>query len=514
MQNIKTMSALLVTTGFNFVGRCGNFINEMRTIVGKRKELVILFLVACFFGCAEKDQNPLSSGNNQTNTNLKKVDTSLVVYSRMVDSLMPKIESIRGLKFLRPVSVARVACYPYSTDTLIEDSVSYYPPEYGDMTLELRQLGLIPDSMENIYESMYSFYSNVLAYYMPGTDSIFLCNPESSSAGDLRSTIVHELTHALQDQHFNLLADRSPWEMRSRYNTDYWLTNTCVTEGEATLCDRIYYNTYEESAPLSREQLRDRLNTELDWGFSELTGQNPPLYWTLYGYSPYIIGTLYIDSLQTAGGWDRVAGCYNGQRPLSTAEILSARSFEPVDFDFSSIAPLLCDSTVYLNYTDDDNLGPILLAALFSGELTLARIRASLGWRGDRLLYIHSDNATYGRFVWALSFDTDSSASWTASAICNVLEKRNLGGVAWTKTTTQGGDVLFSDGLHVSCVTHSKTRVVWYENISADKRSQISTLLANKSLGKTNGLNNDRRGHFYHPAWIKYLLSRAFGNLK
>jgi hypothetical protein len=118
----------------------------------------------------------------------------------------------------------------------MEKSIPYSPDDYA---LILRALQLVDSGTSDLVGSMLELYeSQVLAFYDPLTHTYFAIDqlpPAIAGIADsdlLRESIViHELTHALQDQRFQAGAR----DLALQKDTDASLALHALMEGEATL---------------------------------------------------------------------------------------------------------------------------------------------------------------------------------------------------------------------------------------------------------------------------------------
>ncbi len=153
--------------------------------------------------------------------------------SHPLDSEMREVESVRGLRFERPVEVVTVprADLRKTLEAQIAKSspipVADYLAALGALQLLDRQQGAIDRLME-LYEAQ------VLAFYDPETRKYYAF--DAAPGGEAmppmmqEAVAVHELTHALQDQRFDagarLRALEKDWDAQLAYHS--------VLEGEAT----------------------------------------------------------------------------------------------------------------------------------------------------------------------------------------------------------------------------------------------------------------------------------------
>jgi len=126
--------------------------------------------------------------------------------SRVVD-LVAFVERERGHPFQHPVHVNFLSAEDYRVAAVGDDLDS---PDLDDEDLaaseesmaELRALGFVGPDFDLVEAGRTMADSGTLAFYDPGTEQVFV-RGETLTVG-LKVTLVHELTHVLQDQHFDL----------------------------------------------------------------------------------------------------------------------------------------------------------------------------------------------------------------------------------------------------------------------------------------------------------------------
>ena len=122
--------------------------------------------------------------------------------SAMADELAERMAVVRGLAVRRPVArgvMSRAAV----VDRLRRRTRAEYPP--GELELEgetLKRLGLIPESIDYERTMFDLLEEQVLGFYDPDEHRLYMA--DWVPAEMQTSTMAHEVTHALQDQHFDI----------------------------------------------------------------------------------------------------------------------------------------------------------------------------------------------------------------------------------------------------------------------------------------------------------------------
>ena len=218
------------------------------------------------------------------------------------------MEAIRDLRFRNLPKPAEVSAKQAQRDGL-EDLDRSYPAARRHADEEvLKLLGLLAPRVDLRDVSATIFGQGVAGYYDPRTKRLRIVNGAQTSNRVLNEiTIAHELTHALEDQHFEL-------DLESSTSDDAGLANHALVEGSATAV----MFTYAERL-FSAEQTLGGLFSSL----GQDTGDLPPFIEAQLVF-PYIQGQKFIQALYETGGgsWSLVNSAYRFRPPASTEQIL------------------------------------------------------------------------------------------------------------------------------------------------------------------------------------------------
>lgn len=238
-----------------------------------------------------------------------------------LDRAIGAVEQIRGLEFSRTVEHRSA-----TRDQLRSMILEQIAREEGDVESYgslLQALLLVPRGDDPVEGMLRGYEHQVLAWYDPDSKHFY----ELKDRDDLvmnesmrHGLLVHELTHALQDQRFGaggrLREHRRDWDRAQAYHA--------VLEGEATL---VMLGATMEAMGASLGQLRDSavpLDTMLDAMESTAAAMMPPGLdpWFVESMTfPYVQGLRFVMGEWRAGGWEAVDAIH-ANPPISTEEIL------------------------------------------------------------------------------------------------------------------------------------------------------------------------------------------------
>jgi hypothetical protein len=281
-----------------------------------------------------------------------------------------RVERLRGLRFRRPVVVEVVT--PAEARRVGMAELRRAEPRAEQRAAEelLKLIGLLPaeTSMRRITSLVYA--EQVAGFYDPRSRQLALVR----GAGVDDVTLAHELTHALEDQHFDLerFGD-GPGDDRAT-------AEQALVEGTATLVMTEYAARWPSETPVG-----DALT-----GLTQVTGSTPlPAYVMRMLIFPYIQGESFASALYEAAGgdWQLLDVALRDRPPVTTAEILDPdrwlQAEQPAPVALDGAAETL--RAAGYHRLDGSTLGAEDVAALLSESRGLTTSRElTAGWRGGR----------------------------------------------------------------------------------------------------------------------------------
>ena len=268
------------------------------------------------------------------------------------NEVLKETSEIRQLSILRPVqssAQSRAEIERMIMKNLNEETT---PAQMHAAEVTLKKLGLAPQDFHYRALMVRLLTEQVAGYYDPKTGEFHLA--DWIDLDGQRPIMAHELTHALQDQHFNLRR----FEHWPKGDSDAELAAHALIEGDATLAMALYV----ANNPLRALAFLKSLGTAR-MSSAELEKAPRALRETLL--FPYQEGTNWTRSLYKQGGWDRISKAFT-ELPQSTEQILHPEKY------FAHEAPvkvILPDITNLLNKSERAAMRsvPPALAGGFSG---------------------------------------------------------------------------------------------------------------------------------------------------
>ena len=224
--------------------------------------------------------------------------------------------------------------------------------------------------------------------------------------------IVHELMHALQDQHLSI--GRRALELRK--DTDASLAYHAVLEGEASLVMLAYMleQAGADFDTLVREPLFDGLLGS-SAAADLIVGSPAPRYFIESLKFPYLEGLRFVVHAYRRGGWPAV-DLVHANPPRSTREILHPedyfeRRFSPAEFE--PLPPLPVEPLSV------ERLGEFHWAYLLGKE-------NARGWTADRVTIVQ-DASCAPTVLVEVSWASEQAAQRFVNAYMDLLDQRGFG---------------------------------------------------------------------------------------
>jgi hypothetical protein len=184
----------------------------------------------------------------------------------LTEEIKGEVEDLRGLQFERPVRVAvtdRDGFLAYAKKR-IEKTTSTEEIEAQELVAKLT--GMLPPDYDLLGETLKVLEEQVGGFYDPSENAFYLMD---SFGGDLaRVILAHELTHALDDQHYDI----DGMLEKRKGDSDAVFAFSAVVEGSGTAVMNAWM--MERMAELDPEALSEAGGLSM-----EEIGKAPPFVW-------------------------------------------------------------------------------------------------------------------------------------------------------------------------------------------------------------------------------------------
>jgi len=351
---------------------------------------------------------------------------SVVIYARnssgdypdewdpRVADLVAFVEDQRDLQFDHPVPVDFLSADEYS-DAVRVDAGDLTEEETESLDRQvafLRALGLASGDLDPVEAQNDLADAGTLAYYDVVTERVVVRGTEL--AVDLRVTLVHELTHVLQDQQFDLEELQQGIDPDDEAAVDDAFTGyLALVEGDAVRVENAYVEslgqaefdeyveTYNEGFEASQDDLGDI-----------------PAALQAFGIVPYVLGQPLVSLIAAEGGNGAVDDAFD-QLPATGEHMLDPRSYlaadgpaEPTELD----APPLPDGID--EPTEEGVFDAVDLYVVLAERIDpVVALEAADGWGNGRWVTYEDDDRTCVRFA------VDSDSTGDATQVADTLEE-------------------------------------------------------------------------------------------
>jgi hypothetical protein len=313
--------------------------------------------------------------------------------------------------------------------------------------LAYRSIGLIPDDYD-YGKSLVSFLVSQLGgYYDPKRERFVMAAWLPSSVQE--TVAVHELTHALQDQHYNL---KKFLDAKSD-NGDRSLAYSALIEGDATAVMLDNDRRLKHMPQLDKEQNIESSILMQILGMNIGGGGVPESLKAILIF-PYTSGLRFVHAILRVKGYKGLEEAYR-RPPQSSREILHPEEYLagtlrleiPTEAEVTQGASEK-DQLVVIEYSDV--IGEFGIASLFSNSAVAAdaRARAPVGWKGDRLaVYAPRDGRRTVR--WLTRWESERDAEEFRQAYSLFIEDRY-------KTRVGSGETSLSDAKSIEITANAR----------------------------------------------------------
>jgi hypothetical protein len=393
------------------------------------------------------------------------------------DEVLNETSTLRQLAVVRPVqssTLSRTEIERAVVKNLDEDTSA---ADMHAAEVTLKKLGLVPPNFQYRALMIRLLTEQVAGYYEPKTRQFHLA--DWIDVEGQKPVMAHELTHALQDQHFDLRR----FERWPKGDSDAELAAHALIEGDATLAMVMYVS----SSPIRALTFLKSLGS---MGVDTKELDQAPRVIRESLLFPYQEGLNWTRALHKQGGWSQVSQAFT-TLPQSTEQIMHPEKYlaheAPVKVRLADLTSLLNDSmkmtsgvktpVTWKQILSDVNgeWGTYLLLDQFLKSPADSR-RAAAGWAGDRYA-IYESSAGQLAYVSSSTWDTLNDANEFFGAYFKRIQLRYPGAEARTVepnqpvkflswSTSEGPVTLEQDGLRVVVVEG------YSEKLSAERLMQ------------------------------------------
>ncbi len=342
----------------------------------------------------------------------------------LADELMPVISRLRGLAPKAAIQKGIKSREEISRFLIEQVSANYEKDDLKSEGVLLQKLGLIPPEMEYVGFMLKLLTEQIGGYYDAEKKAFFIAG--WLSPDEQKPAMVHELTHALQDQYFDLaaLAKRD----RKLHNGDLALAHQAIAEGDATA---VMLDYLLEPAGRNYLQLPDlvfimRSQLSLMNNQFEVLKSAPDFIKETLVF-PYSYGTAFMQKARAhSEPWSVVDKMY-ADLPSSTEQIIHPEKYlvqhdnpKPVTIEDPVTRLGQSWKVTYRNV-----MGEFALYLLLKLNLSEESAKsAAEGWGGDQIILVEENGGSKSAVFFESTWDDQSSADRFYGALTAWLQKK------------------------------------------------------------------------------------------
>ena len=334
------------------------------------------------------------------------------------DEVLEQMGEITGLKLITPLKKSLRSRKDIRAYVIKQMNEEKNPAERYADARTAEAFGLLPKGFD-----LDNFMVNVLTeqvegLYDPKAQEFYIA--DWSPPGDQRMVMAHELTHALEDQHFHIEA----WSRAARPNEDAELARDAVLEGSAmaAMVDYLMLGTGRSLKDLP-EFDPSMLLGELE---STPTLKSAPPFLKDALIFPYISGLNFSAAILKNSGWSALSGVFE-KPPVSTQQILHPGLYKsgkvPSTVLLPSFEKILGKDWAKL---DENILGEFGWKEVLRQFLDDDRAKALAGaWDGDRYATYEQKETKKLMLLTRLHLDSEEHADRFFGQYSEALEKKH-----------------------------------------------------------------------------------------
>lgn len=314
--------------------------------------------------------NFLPKGQAQTGATSSTQHAAIVATTAAVLKETSEVRELSILKAVKSGAQSRAEIERMIIKNLDAETT---PAEMHAAEAVLRVFGLAPKDFAYRSFLIKLLTEQVAGYYDPKAQQFYLA--DWIELEGQKPVMAHELTHALQDQHFNL----KRFENWPKGDSDAELAAHALIEGDATLAMTLYM---AKNPLVALAFIRSLGALE---AASEQFKQAPRAIRESLLF-PYEEGSAWATQLYKRGGWKMVSQAFS-KLPQSTEQILHAEKYfsyeAPQKLTLPDFRSALGPSWKRIDYDVNGEWGYYLVLDEFLNDATESK-RAAAGWSGDR----------------------------------------------------------------------------------------------------------------------------------
>jgi hypothetical protein len=338
-------------------------------------------------------------------------------FAAAADEVLQQVSQITGLKLITPLKKTLRSRDEIRAYVIREMDDEKNPAERYGETKSAEAFGLIPKGF-NLDNFMVDLLTEQIAgLYDPKAREFYIA--DWIPLKDQRMVMAHELTHALQDQHFQI----ETWVKAARPNDDAELAREAVLEGSAmaAMVDYLLEGTGQNVEDLPA------IDPSVFAGDLSKTPQllAAPQFLKDALIFPYSAGLKFSAAILKLGGWNGLSAVF-AKPPLSTQQIMHPALYKlekaPAQITLPSIEKLLGPDWTKIDENVMGEFGWKEILKQFLGEQRATP--PATAWDGDHYVLYEQKQTKRLVLVALVRLDSEAHAVRFFDAYAEALQKK------------------------------------------------------------------------------------------
>ena len=291
------------------------------------------------------------------------------------DAVLKETSELRELSIIRPVQSGAQSRAEIERSIIKNLDSDTTPAELHATEALLHVFGLAPDDFQYRPFLIKLLTEQVAGYYDPRAQQFYLA--DWIELEGQKPVMAHELTHALQDQHFNL----KRFEHWPKGDSDAELAAHALIEGDATLAMTLYMAKHPLVALAFIKSLGSQENATEQFKRAPRALRESLLF-------PYESGSTWATAVYRRGGWDMVSKAFT-KLPQSTEQIMHPEKYfayePPVKLTLPELKLQLGPTWKHIDSDVNGEWGCYLLLDEYLNNAEESK-KAAAGWAGDEFV--------------------------------------------------------------------------------------------------------------------------------
>jgi hypothetical protein len=328
-------------------------------------------------------------------------------WDRRIEPIAREVEKLRKLDFEHPVAVEFLGEAAFEKKVSVDKAkLSAADKRSAERSQsQLRAVGLIGPDVDLVDATSDLQKSGVLAYYANGTKDITVKGKDVDDVAT-RVTLAHELTHALQDQHFGLTALQ-----RQAAKTHSGTVLRTVIEGDAV---RIQNDYVEKLSKADQSKYTDDRAQRAGDAQTEASDAGVPESLSVLSEAPYDLGPIMLGAVLADKDEEGIDELFRDPPTSDSAYLTPSTLLDGSEFE-TLPTPKLREGEKRSG--PPDSFGAFALYLVLASRIDpAAALSAADGWGGDAMITFSRGDSTCLRSLFVGRSEKQTAAIGSALA--------------------------------------------------------------------------------------------------